>query len=106
MTSLKFAVIAGLIAGTTVAFAAEHTVSQKGKVFSETSLKIKRGETLVFVNDDNVTHNVLSNSPGNQFNLGALGPGNSTPVTFDKAGEVLVVCAIHPTMKMTVTISD
>lgn len=106
MTSLRFAVIAGLIAGTTVAFAAEHTIGQKGKVFSETSLKIKRGETLVFVNDDNVTHNVLSNSAGNQFNLGALGPGNSTPVTFDKAGEVLVVCAIHPTMKMTVTISD
>jgi len=106
MTSLRLAVTAGLIAGTTVAFAAEHSVGQKGKVFSETSLKIKRGDTVVFVNDDNVTHNVLSNSPGDQFNLGAIGPGNSTPVTFDKAGEVLVVCAIHPTMKLTLTVSD
>lgn len=106
MKSLKLAIVAGLLAGTTAALAAEHSIGQKGKVFSETSLKIKRGDTLVFVNDDNVTHNVLSNSAGNQFNLGAIGPGNSTPVTFDKSGEVLVVCAIHPTMKMTVTVSE
>lgn len=106
MTSLKAAIIAGLLAGTTVALAAEHTIGQKGKVFSDTSLKIKRGDTVVFVNDDNVAHNVLSNTPGNQFNLGAIGPGNSTPVTFDKSGEVLIVCAIHPTMKMTVTVSE
>jgi plastocyanin len=106
VTSLKVAIMAGLLAGTAVAWAAEHTIGQKGKVFSEPSLKIKRGETVVFVNDDNVAHNVLSNSPGNQFNLGAIGPGNSTPVTFDKSGDVLIVCAIHPTMKMTLTISE
>jgi plastocyanin len=106
MISTKLLVLAAFIAGTTVALAAERSVSQKGKVFSETALKMKRGDTLIFVNDDNVVHNVLSTSPGNQFNLGAIGPGHSTPVTFDRAGDVLVICAIHPSMKLAVTVTE
>lgn len=106
MKSMKLALVAGLVAGTTVALAAEHSIGQKGKVFSQSALTIKHGDTVIFVNDDNVAHNVLSNSAGNQFNLGAIGPGNSTPVTFDKAGEVVVICAIHPSMKLTLTITE
>ena len=88
------------------ALAAEHTIHQKGKVFSTAELAIKKGDTVVFLNDDNITHNVLSVTPGNDFNLGAIGPGNSTPLTFTKAAVVDIICAIHPSMKMQVKVTD
>jgi len=106
MTSLRLALALSFIAGTTVALAAEHTISQKGKAFSEAMVSIKRGDTLVFLNGDNVVHNVLSTTPGNQFNLGTIGPGHSVPATFDKSGDVQIICASHPTMKMTVKVAD
>jgi plastocyanin len=106
MKSLKVGVVLAFIAGASVALAAERTISQKGKVFSESALEIKKGDTLVFLNDDNVVHNVLSTTPGNVFNLGSIAPGHSTPVTFDKAGELQVLCAIHPSMKMSLKVKD
>jgi plastocyanin len=106
MSALKVTMAVAFLAGTAVAFAAEHTIHQKGKVFSETEITIKKGDTLVYLNDDTLVHNVLSTSPGNTFNLGSIGPGNSTPVTFKNAGEVQVICAIHPSMKMLVKVTD
>src|SRR5712692_6949670 len=106
MISTRIGVALAFIAGTTVALAAERTISQKGKVFSETVVEIKKGETLVFLNDDNVAHNVLSTTPGNQFNLGLIGPGHSTPVTFEKSGDMQIICAMHPSMKMSLKVTD
>jgi len=106
MTSLRLALALSFIVGTTVALAAEHTISQKGKVFSETMMSLKRGDTLVFLNDDNVVHNVMSITPGNEFNLGTFRPGNSKPFTFDKTGEMQIICAIHPAMQMMVKVTD
>jgi len=95
------------LAGVSVALAAaQHTITQKGKKFSEASLSIPKGDILVFVNDDNVAHNIYSQSPSNEFNLGSVLPGNSVPVTFDKSGDVDILCAIHPLMKMKVKVSD
>ena len=106
MKSLKVGLVLSFIAGASVALAAERTISQKGKVFSETALELKKGDTLVFLNDDNVVHNVLSTTPGNIFNLGSIAPGHSTPVTFDKAGNLQILCAIHPSMKMSVKVTE
>jgi plastocyanin len=58
------------------------------------------------VNDDTVSHNIISTSKGNEFNLGSQPPGTSTDVTFKEAGDVLVLCAIHPRMKLTVKVSN
>ncbi len=88
------------------ALAAEHTIHQKGKVFSAAEMAIKKGDVVVFLNDDNITHNVLSTTPGYDFNLGAIGPGHSTPVTFTKAAVVDIICAIHPGMKMQVKVTE
>lgn len=96
----------GVVAYAAVAYAAEYTISQKGKVFSKTEISIKAGDTLVFVNDDNIPHNVMSMDPENKFNLGSLRPGSSTPVTFKNAGEFSVICAIHPSMKMRVKVAN
>jgi plastocyanin len=75
-------------------------------MFSSENATIKRGETLTFLNDDSVPHNIMSTSHGNEFNLGSQPPGSSTDVTFKEMGEVQVICAIHPRMKMTVKVTE
>jgi plastocyanin len=96
-------VFLGLSAG---ALAANLTISQKGRTFSSENVTLKKGGTLTFMNDDSIPHNIMSTSGGNEFNLGSQPPGASTDVTFKEAGDVLVICAIHPRMKMTVKVAE
>jgi plastocyanin len=88
------------------ALAANLTISQKGRAFSSETVTLKKGGTLTFMNDDSIPHNLMSTSSGNEFNLGSQPPGASTDVTFKEAGDVLVICAIHPRMKMTVKVAE
>jgi plastocyanin len=103
-TSLALVVVVGLSAG--AALAANLTITQKGRLFSTDSVTIKTGEVVTFLNDDTVPHNIISTSKGNEFNLGSQRPGTATDVTFKQSGDALVICAIHPRMKMTVKITD
>jgi plastocyanin len=100
---ILFAVACGLSTG---AFAATEIIHQQGRAFSVESVTVKKGEALTFLNDDTVPHNIISASKGNEFNLGSQAPGSSTDVTFKEAGDVTVICAIHPRMKMTVKVVD
>ena len=97
------AILGGLSTG---ALAATEVIHQQGRMFSSESVTVKKGEALTFLNDDTVPHNIMSTSKGNEFNLGSQLPGTSTDVTFKEAGEVQVICAIHPRMKMTVKVED
>jgi len=106
MHTLKISMLVAFLSGSAVALAAETSVRQKGRLFTPNEITVKKGDTLMFVNDDNITHNVYSASTGNQFNLGAIAPGNSTPVTFKNTGNVDVFCAIHPSMKMSLKVTD
>jgi plastocyanin len=103
LASLTIVIVAGLSAG---ALAANLTITQKGRMFSSESVTIKKGEALTFLNDDTVPHNIVSTSTGNEFNLGSQPPGAATDVTFKVSGDVLVICAIHPRMKMMVKVTD
>jgi len=100
---LVFTIVAGLSVG---ALAANQMIHQQGRMFSSDSITVKKGETITFLNDDSVPHNILSTSKGNEFNLGSQAPGSSTDVTFKEAGDVQVLCAIHPRMKMTVKVTE
>ena len=92
--------------GLLTALAATEVIHQQGRAFSSENATIKKGEALTFLNDDSVPHNIMSTSKGNEFNLGSQPPGSSTDVTFKEPGEVQVICAIHPRMKMTVKVTD
>ena len=94
---------AGLSAG---ALAGNQMIHQQGRVFGPDSISIKKGDALTFLNDDTIPHNIMSASKGNEFNLGSQGPGMSTDVTFKEAGDVQVICAIHPRMKMMVKVTN
>lgn len=80
------------------------TITQKGKAFSEKSVTIKVGDTILFVNDDKSTHNVYSRTKGHKFDMGAQRPGTSGEHAFTSPGKVKVRCAIHPRMKLTVNV--
>jgi plastocyanin len=100
---ISLVVISGLSTG---AFAATEVIHQQGRAFSAESVTVKKGDPLTFINDDSVPHNIMSTSKGNEFNLGSQGPGSSTDVVFKEAGDVTVICAIHPRMKMAVKVLD
>ena len=100
---LILAILGGLSTG---ALAANEVIHQQGRAFSAESVTIKRGGALTFLNDDTVPHNIMSASKGNEFNLGSQAPGSSTDVSFNEVGEVAVICAIHPRMKLTVKVVD
>jgi plastocyanin len=72
-------------------------ISQKGAQFSPSLLIICLGQTVDFVNDEDrlIEHNVFSNSPAKQFDLGLYKPGESRSVTFDKTGPVFLYCSMH-----------
>lgn len=88
-----------------VAFGAEHVVAQKDKAFSAKNLSIKVGDKLVFRNDDSFSHNVFSLSDAMPFDLGTYGQGQSKSVTYAKPGKYEIECAIHPDMRLVVTVA-
>lgn len=101
---LVFAIVGGASLLVSSAFADEVVISQKGKAFSEKKISLKVGDTISFVNDDEITHNVYSRSKGHKFDIGAQRPGTSVSHEFSKPGKVKVRCAIHPRMKLTVNV--
>jgi plastocyanin len=103
LTLLTLVISAGLSAG---AFAATQVIHQQGRAFSAESVTIKKGGTLTFLNDDSVPHNIMSSGKNHEFNLGSQPPGSSTDVTFKEAGDVQVICAIDPRMKLSVKVTD
>ena len=99
-------VIAALLALGYPALAADVTVRQKNKAFSTQTVHVKPGENVVFANDDTVTHNVYSITKGLEFEIKTQEPGKMDSVRFDRQGVVLVECAIHPKMKLSVHVSQ
>ena len=82
-----------------------HQISQKDKKFSVTEIKVKAGDSIVFKNDEKeLTHNVYSLGPKNAFDIKVQAPGKSSTVPFNEKGVTDVECAIHPNMKLKVTV--
>ena len=86
------------------ALGAEIEVTQKNKSFPVKELKIKKGDSIKFTNADPFFHNIFSLSASKSFDLGSYGNGESKSVVFDKAGQVDVECAIHPSMQLSVQV--
>jgi plastocyanin len=96
---LGAAVAVALTAG-----AAETTVTQKDRKFSVTQLTLKAGDTVTFVNADDVNHNVHSETKGAEFDL-VQPPGDRQTVTFTQPGRVDAQCAIHRAMRLSITVT-
>jgi plastocyanin len=95
-----------LAAGGAVCGAADHVVDQKERLFSETDLSVKVGDTVTFQNSDPITHNVFSSTPGLEFDIRRQAPGEKSTIPFTKEGVVEVRCSIHPKMKMLIRVRN
>lgn len=102
---IYLAIAAAVAVATNVALAATSTtVNQADKKFSMTELTINKGDSVIFKNDDPFTHNVFSQSPGIAFELKVQKPGESSEIHFAREGSGEVRCAIHPQMKLKLTV--
>ncbi len=91
-------VCAGANAGNT-------TIDQSGQQFSEKTISLKPGDTLIFSNRDDVTHNVnIIDDDEEPTDLGLQKPGQNLIHKFDKNGRFKARCSIHPGMKMTINV--
>ena len=72
--------------------------TQKDASFDPHVLPIEVGTTVRWPNDDDIYHNVYSDSDARQFDLKFYKKERVPDVTFDKLGRVDVFCAIHTKM--------
>lgn len=79
-------------------------ISQKNRTYAPGSVTIKAGETLKIINDDIFLHHAFIDDGGMDFDSGSMEEGESSNVTFKNPGEYQVLCAIHPKMKLNVTV--
>lgn len=72
------------------------TVYMKDAKFSKPNLIIVAGETVTWVNNDNISHTVTSDD--NKFNSGIMQPGAVFRYTFIEIGDYFYRCIDHPAM--------
>ena len=87
------------------ASAPDADIDQKGIRFSMPAVTVRAGGVVRFHNHDDVTHNIMvidaDDMPDDQ---GLQKPGEVITAHFPAPGTYQVRCAIHPKMKMTVTV--
>jgi plastocyanin len=83
-------------------------VSMRNTQFDPANVTIKAGETVTWVNDDSVPHDVEGDGPGGKFSSGPPGgmaEGDRFRFTFEEPGKYEYVCRVHaPGMAGTVTV--
>jgi plastocyanin len=84
--------------------AAQQHVAAAGKQFSTAEVRIASEDMVIFINQDEVVHQVFSTTEGLRFNLKRLPPGAASGVRFAKRGIAEVRCAIHRDMHMKVVV--
>ena len=80
------------------------SINTRAKGFIPETLVVPLGSTVRFPNVDTIIHNVYSRTPGNSFDLGYYGPGQSPEYTFNTAGLAIVNCTVHHTMRANVVV--
>lgn len=84
--------------------AKEVTVIQRDIDFEPKEVRLQAGGQVFFVNEDRFGHNVYSETPGGEFDVGRQAPNSRTGVPFRRAGTFDVMCRIHPRMLMHVIV--
>jgi plastocyanin len=98
---MRFLLAAAFAAVAFPAFAADHAVEIKGMKFNPASLEVAVGDTVTFTNNDAAPH--TGTALDGSFDTGKLAKGASGTVTIAAAGTFDYKCALHPSMKGSVT---
>jgi plastocyanin len=78
------------------------TIDMKNIQFDPSSVSVKVGQTVKWVNEDEAPHNVK----GGPLNSKTFGKGGTFEFTPKKAETISYVCTIHPGMKATLTVTS
>jgi plastocyanin len=81
---------------------AAFSLTTRSKTFLPHVLAVPAGSTIAFPNEDPITHNLFSLTPGNTFDLGLYRKGTGKSRKFEAPGVVNVYCNIHPNMSAVV----
>ena len=73
------------------------------RAFAPADIEVRR-VAVDWLNDDSIGHTVTALD--GSFNSGVMGVGDAFSVTFETPGTFDYLCAIHPTMRGTVTVSE
>ena len=77
-------------------------VTIKDRKFKPANVKVLKGGTVTWVNDDQHEHTV--DEEDGAFKSGVIKPGKNWKYTFEKAGKYSYACKLHPRMKGTVVV--
>ena len=80
-------------------------VSMKDIQFNPDEVAVKVGQTVRWVDDEDVPHNVTA-TKGETFRSDTFSKGGSFEYTPKKAGTISYVCTIHPGMDGTLTVTE
>jgi plastocyanin len=78
------------------------TIDMKDIKFNPSSATVKVGQTVKWVNDDDVPHNVT----GGPLKSKTFGKGGTFEFTPKKAETISYVCTVHPGMTATLTVTS
>lgn len=80
-------------------------MDQKNLVFIPQVLVVLKGTTVDYLNSDDVRHNVFSpDAIADKMNLGTWPRGEVRPYTFNKLGDAVMLCNVHPEMEAFVVV--
>lgn len=82
--------------------AAAATMTTRNKTVLPHVMAVPQGSTISFPNEDPISHNLFSLTPGNSFDLGLYRKGTGKSQKFDTPGPVNVYCNVHPNMSAVV----
>jgi plastocyanin len=78
------------------------TMTTRSKAFLPHVLAVPSGSTISFPNEDPISHNLFSLTPGHTFDLGLYRKGPGKAEKFETPGVVNIYCNIHPNMSAVV----
>jgi plastocyanin len=81
-------------------------MDQRDRAFSPRVLVVRVGTSVEFPNNDTVSHQVYSFSQAKKFQLPLYKGKSRLPVTFDRAGLVVLGCNIHDQMVGYIYVTD
>jgi plastocyanin len=78
-------------------------VKMAGSTFAPADVQLTVGDTITFVNDDQIAHTATADDGA--FDSGTMEPGATFDFTAEKAGTISYVCEFHPGMTGTITVT-
>jgi len=79
-------------------------ISQKGRAFQPATATVHLHRWITIKNDDDTVHHAYCSSPDFKYNSGPQDIGSVHNITFHNLGTFEIRCAIHPDMKLVVTV--